>query len=453
MFLNFYQLREQPFGVTPDPRYLYFSPAHREALASLYYGIEMGRGFLALIAQPGMGKTTLLFQLLERLKGSDHTAFLFQTQCNSRELLRSVLDALGLGNHGHDFVLMHAQLNEFLFRDALAGRRVVLVIDEAQNLSDSALETVRLLSDFEAPNRKLLQIVLAGHPELAQRLSSPGLGQLRQRIAVLKGLAALPAAETARYINHRLQVAKYHGPELFTPAALALIAERSQGIPRSINNICFNALSLGCAMGRKKIGSEIVLEAAADLSLESILPQPPAVRSSKPAIPAMPQPSGSPATAARLKGRPFQIAAFAAVIASLMIYVGEHNKARLAAPSPPIPQVSLNTEGASDSEIASSPLPPGVPLGVSRNTFGRTDPSEDSSASFTYVVQPHDTLRSLCMRFIGRYDDSVLAEIRKLNQGLTDPNHLEVGLEVRLPSTPPIQGNATSNGEQLRNPN
>jgi general secretion pathway protein A len=452
MFLDFYQLREQPFGVTPDPRYLYFSPAHREALASLFYGIEMGRGFLALIAQPGMGKTTLLFQLLERLKGSDHTAFLFQTQCDSRELLRSVLDALGLGNHGHDFVLMHAQLNELLFRDALAGRRVVLIIDEAQNLSDSALETVRLLSDFEAPDRKLLQIVLAGHPELAQRLSCPGLGQLRQRIAVLKGLAALPAAETARYIHHRLQVARYNGPELFTPAALALIAGRSQGIPRNINNICFNALSLGCAMKCKKIGPEIVLEAAGDLSLDSIVQPPQSVRSIKPALPAMPQPSGSPTRAARLRGRPFQIAAFAAVIGCLMIYFGQHNKARLAASSPPIQQVTLSTGGPSDSEASSSPLSPDEPLGVSRNMSVQTDTSEDSSASFTYVVQPKDTLRSLCMRFMGRYDDSVLAQIGKLNQDLTDPNHIVVGQQVRLPSTPPIEDSATPNGEKLRTP-
>jgi general secretion pathway protein A len=454
MFLDFYQLREQPFGVTPDPRYLYFSPAHREALASLFYGIETGRGFLALIAQPGMGKTTLLFQLLERLKGSDdHTAFLFQTQCDSRELLRSVLDALGLCSLGHDFVLMHAQLNEFLFRDALAGRRVVLVIDEAQNLSDSALETVRLLSDFEAPNRKLLQIVLAGHPELAQRLSCPGLGQLRQRIAVLKSLAPLPASEVVRYIYHRLQAANYNGPELFTSAALALIAERSQGIPRNINNICFNALSLGCAMGHKKIGSEIVLEAAADLSLDSILQQPQPARPIKPALPAMPQPSGSPAWTARLQGRPFQFAACAAVIGGLMIYFGEHNKARLAAPSPPINQVTLSTEAPSGKENPSLPLTPDKPLGVSRDTSAQPDTSADSSSSFTYVVQPHDTLRSLCMRFMGRYDDSVFSQIWKLNQDLTDPNHILVGQQVRFPSTPPIQRNATPSGEELRSSN
>ena len=149
MFLDFYHLREQPFGVTPDPRYLYLSRTHREALASLFYGVEMGRGFLALIAQPGMGKTTVLFRLLERLRKSTYTAFLFQTQCDSQEFLRSLVADMGIDSQGHDLVQMREELNEALIRLKRADRRFVLVIDEAQNLEDSVLETVRLLSDFE----------------------------------------------------------------------------------------------------------------------------------------------------------------------------------------------------------------------------------------------------------------------------------------------------------------
>src|SRR2546423_4106326 len=236
MFLDFFKLREQPFGVSPDPKYLYFSPGHREALASLFYGIETGRGFLALIAEPGMGKTSLLFQLLERLKGSICSAFLFQTQCDSRELLRYLLEGLGLDSRDTDLVQLHARLNRFLLDEASAGRRVVVFIDEAQNLSDAALETVRLLSNFEAADRKLFQIVLSGQPELARRLKNPRLAQLSQRIAVLTGLKRLPAAETFSYIRHRLEVAGHDGPEIFTPSAIEFIAQRSQGIPRNINN-------------------------------------------------------------------------------------------------------------------------------------------------------------------------------------------------------------------------
>ena len=181
MFLEYWKLREQPFGVTPDPKYLYFSAGHREALASVFCGIEMGRGFLSLIARPGMGKTTLIFQLLRRWKGHVQSAFLFQTQCSSRELIRYLLDDLGLNSAGDDIVRMHADLNDFLIREAKAGKRVVVFIDEAQNLPNEVLETVRLLSNFEASDKKLLQIVLAGQPELAQRLSRPGLAQLRRR--------------------------------------------------------------------------------------------------------------------------------------------------------------------------------------------------------------------------------------------------------------------------------
>src|SRR5260370_42491837 len=168
---------------------------------------------------------------------------------------------------------MHSELNEFLFRETLAGRPVVIFIDEAQNLTETVLETVRLLSDFESAEKKLLQIVLAGQPELAQRLSRPGMAQLRQRIAIQARLDALPAAEVVRYISHRLQVAGYRGTELFTPGALGLIAERSRGIPRLINNLCFNALSLGCATQQKQITSEVIRHAALDLSLEPHTPK------------------------------------------------------------------------------------------------------------------------------------------------------------------------------------
>ena len=167
MFLNYYGLREQPFGVTPDPRFLYLSPAHREALASLVYGIESGLGFLALIATPGMGKTTLLFHLLEKFRTSARTAFLFPTQCNSREFMRFLLAELGYGSDDQDFVRMHEEFNKRLLQEARAGNRFIVVIDEAQNLEPSVLETVRLLSDFETPRAKLMHIILAGQPELS----------------------------------------------------------------------------------------------------------------------------------------------------------------------------------------------------------------------------------------------------------------------------------------------
>jgi general secretion pathway protein A len=267
MFLDFFGLREQPFGVTPDPRYLYLGPAHREALASLYYGIEANRGFLSLIARPGMGKTTLLFHLLAKFDRTARTAFLFQTQCSSREFMRFLLAEIGIETESQDFVRMHEQFNRCLVQEARAGKRFIVVIDEAQNLDASVLETVRLLSDFETPQAKLLQIVLVGQPGLADKLASPALTQLRQRITSVSGLSPLTTEEVGRFIEHRLQVAGYRGPTLFLPEAQELISQVSEGIPRQINNYCFHSLSLACAMRKKTVDAAMVREVTHDLDI------------------------------------------------------------------------------------------------------------------------------------------------------------------------------------------
>jgi general secretion pathway protein A len=270
MFQEFYGLKEQPFGVAPDPRFLYLSPAHREALSSLFLGVNSGRGFLALIAKPGMGKTTLLFQLLAKLRSSARTAFLFQTQCTSREFMRLLLMELGLMSQGEDLVTMHEKFNRCLLEAAQAGRRFIVVIDEAQNLEPSVLETVRLLSNFETPQAKLLQIILAGQPELADKLARPALRQLRQRVSLVSRMRPLPPEEVERYIEHRLRTAGYKGALMFTPEAQKMIAEASEGIPRCINNLCFNSLCLGCAAQEHTIGPDIIREATADLDLTEL---------------------------------------------------------------------------------------------------------------------------------------------------------------------------------------
>ena len=270
MYEKYFGLREQPFGVTPDPRFLYLSAAHREALASLYYGIEANRGFLGLVAKPGMGKTTILFHLLEKFRSSARTAFLFQTQCTSREFMRFLLAEFGYESDGHDFVRMHEEFNRRLLQEARAGNRFIVVIDEAQNLEPSVLETVRLLSDFETPRAKLMHIVLAGQPELADKLASPGLSQLRQRVSIVHGLVPLSAGEIKNYIEHRLRIAGYEGEPLFTPEVYDDIARFTEGIPRNINNFCFNALSLTCALQKKVVDFDVVREVISDLDISRL---------------------------------------------------------------------------------------------------------------------------------------------------------------------------------------
>lgn len=448
MFLDFYRLREQPFGVTPDPRFLYFSPGHREALASLFYGIETGRGFLSLVAEPGMGKTTLLFQLLKRWKGYVHSAFLFQTQCDSRELLRYLMEDLGLDSQDRDIVRMHADLNDFLFRETKAGKRVVLFIDESQNLSDSVLETVRLLSDFEAPDRKLLQIVLAGQPELEERLTRPGLTQLGQRVAVRARLEPLPRAEAIRYMNHRLRVAGYQGAELFTPEAAVAIAERSRGIPRMINHLCFNALSLGCAMRSRQIGPEIIREAAGDLSLDSRPAKPQATSARSASVPAQRQVARTPTSSfpsaplsSWMKGllshqRVLQTSLLALLLLGLAIYLGTRAGAGTFQKENPS-EISSPYAPASTGQKNISQAPVTTAYDESEPTESRqSDRRQDSSNVFTYVVQPNDTLRALCLSLVGRYDETVQKQIRRLNPSLKDLTNLKPGQEIRLPLGP-----------------
>jgi general secretion pathway protein A len=286
MFLEFYGLQEQPFGVTPDPRFFFLSQSHREALASLYYSIEAKRGFSALVAEPGMGKTSIIFRVMESLKSTMRTAFLFQTQgTDSRSFLRSILNDAGIPcDNEEDVSLMRELLNEVLLEEASAGRRFVLFVDEAQNLEGEVLESVRLLSNFETPTAKLMHIVLAGQPALSEKLARPEMVQLKQRVASMLQLFAFSLRETTNYVQHRLQVAGYKGSSLFTSQSMELITRYSEGIPRNINSICFQALSLGFANGARTIDVEIVREVLADLKIKTGDPQ------SLPSLPQWPIP-------------------------------------------------------------------------------------------------------------------------------------------------------------------
>jgi type II secretory pathway predicted ATPase ExeA/uncharacterized protein involved in exopolysaccharide biosynthesis len=266
--LDYYQLREQPFGVTPDSRYLFLNATHREALAALLYGLDTRCGLLALIAEPGLGKTTLLFQTLSQLREKAVTAFLLQTVSTPMDLLQSLLAALGIQERPGSLIHLQLRLKEVLMEQSRRGKRVVVVIDEAQTLDNSVLELAHTLSSFETSGKKLVQIILAGQPQLAEEIASPGLEQLRQRVSIFARLQPFTREDTELYIDHRLRTAGYSSETpLFTPDALALITEYSEGIPRSINNLCFNALPLGCALRLKPIDRGVVDEVIAGLDV------------------------------------------------------------------------------------------------------------------------------------------------------------------------------------------
>jgi general secretion pathway protein A len=475
MFRDFYQMHEEPFGVTPDHRFLYLGESHREALASLFYGIESDRGFMVLIAHPGFGKTTLIHQLLDKLQPDARTVFLFQTQCNSRELIQYLLNDLGVDVNGMETVTMHNKLSEILAQERLAGRRFILIVDEAQNLDPSVLETIRLLSNFETSRTKLLQILLVGQPQLAAKLASPALKQLQQRISVFAKLQPFDAEETARYIAHRLKVAGYTGGELFTTGAMDILKDRSQGIPRNINRLCFSALSLGCAMGRKKIDAEMMREVVADLEMESIETEAQIRPFSAPRPSSLMLTSGSPVISypAQSNSRHRRWAmAVTSVAASLLLAFGLLSYSHgtigrfLPAKTPASPtganatpasrksaQVSAHaTAAAVPSPAVPSPgekslnAPPVTPVAPSAPGAPVHDPAGDDHGTVKVVVRSGETLKQIALRTLGQDDSKLLKQIQQLNPRMTNPDHIEADQEIRLPqiskasNTPPVVG-------------
>jgi general secretion pathway protein A len=462
MVLNFYKLAEQPFGVTPDPRYLYLSPTHREALASALYGITVGRGFTALIAKPGMGKTTLLFHLLQKLQGSARTVFLFQTQSSPRDLLHSVLTDLGIEDDGGDIVQMQSKMNEALLHQSSLGKRFVVVIDEAQNLDESVLEVVRMLSNFETPREKLMQIVLAGQPELAKKLASPRLEQLRQRVSIVARLMPFDPAETRLYIEHRLRVAGYESPKpLFTDRAFAMIAKHAGGIPRNINNICFNAMSIGCVRKQETMDRDVIKEVLADLDLAPLFedaPSAPAPRAS-----ATPSAFVERTSPTALASWPVKAAIAAAIViagalswpsirANWSAKASNDGNAPVTAKVGPVSSSAPNVAPGSPATPATivssaSPVADSTPAAITKDTPVVTSPEsgkesrtvsskfdvDDPRDTRLIPVAENDTLYSISMANYGRYDQQIVDRIRLMNPWLHDPDHIQTGQKLRIP--------------------
>jgi general secretion pathway protein A len=472
--LEYYKLKEQPFGVTPDSRYLFLTSTQKDALSSVIYGIESGCGFVALIARPGLGKTTLLFQTLDILRERARLVFLFQTISTPVDLLRALLSGLGAPDMRASLVEMQIRLKNLLAEQYSAGKRVVLVIDEAQNLDDSVLELVRMLSNFETASDKLIQIVLAGQPQLAENIGSPELVQLRQRVSIFARLNPFTAEETALYIAHRLRVAGYASDTpLFTKDALALITQASEGIPRNINNLCFNALSLGAALEQKPIDREIIRQVTADLDIGQLRPrfshpQPTQARVTLKAVPTF---SSSRSASASAKWLP-KVAVAAVVLLAVGVALLAARQWAVqpaaaqpsavayvpAAPAPTAPEapVSMASEPPLSATVdtptpvpSTEPaprvaLPAGQPPAVQADTtaslalprsstlFSERTPQWTDSADLVNVT-PGQTLLGICAEKFGNCTAQILRQIQQLNPNLSDPDHIETGQQLRIP--------------------
>ena len=292
MYERFYQLRERPFALSPDPEYLYPSRVHQEALDYLRYGLESQAGFIVITGEIGSGKTTLLQALLRNLDNQTTVGRIVNTMLDPRELLESIMIDFGLDPGGRSKPLLVRDLSQYLVDQRVAGRLVLLVIDEAQNLGLGALEELRMLSNLETEKSKLLQIVLVGQPNLREKLGAPELEQLRQRITVSYHLPPLDAEETFNYINHRLRHAALGVPLTFPRAATDLIHARSGGVPRVINVICDAALVFGYAEERRQFDARVILEVLDELESTGVLPSaasmPAALRHETPGLAAVP---------------------------------------------------------------------------------------------------------------------------------------------------------------------
>jgi general secretion pathway protein A len=271
LYTRHFGLNEPPFNITPDPSFLYLSASHREGLAQLLYGINARRGFIVLTGEVGTGKTTLIQTLLNQLAEGTQTALIFSAITSPLDLLRYVceefklVEPMGDSRDAHDYIFV---LNEFLLDKYRARENAALIIDEAQNLSAEVLESIRLLSNFETTKDKLLQILLVGQPELTERLNSPELRQLKQRVTLRHHLRPLSLSECHEYIVNRVKQAG-STERIFLPKAVEAVHRYSGGIPRLINVICDNALVNTYALDRMEVDPLVIQEVAGDLFLTS----------------------------------------------------------------------------------------------------------------------------------------------------------------------------------------
>lgn len=497
MYSSFYGFSERPFDVTPDPRFLYSSRAHREALASLIYGIRERRGFIAVLGEAGTGKTTVLRSLLDHLGEDVKVAYIFNTDLTFEEMLHMVLMDLGLADEKERLTKAEAihRLNDLAIQQLARGGNLVLIVDEAQDLDRNCLENLRLLSNLETSRNKLIQIILSGQPELEEKLNQADLRQLSQRINLRRRIPPLDEKETHEYIDHRLKVAQYDGPSFFTKEAEKLIWLYSGGIPRMINTVCDNALLIGYAIKTRKIGDDTVQEVIDDLTENPFSP----VSGDKPDLEA----DGAPVRQAT-SGRPrFRSAPLFFGIACLSLLIGfglgilvrqlkgdlplpSQNKVRVAIPmvkvhapnpvavprQPSSVQVKTAPSGAPvkvaaentlpDAPDASTPaaeemdssVPPKQPapplirheaetqVNAPTGIEADSKPIPKSSVKKSSVIRTRkgDTLFRIIISHYGTYDKTIEGKVLAANPEIMSPSRIYPGQRITMPDIPQQAG-------------
>jgi len=406
VYENFYRLKRAPFHITPDPEFLYLSPTHKEALASIIYGVEKRKGFIVIVGEVGLGKTTIVRSYLERVDQKLLLIiYLFNPNVPFSALLDTIDQAAGLDVRQDNIAARVQHLHNVLIEEYRKGCNVVLVVDEAQNMPVKTLENLRMLSNLETSKDKLIQIVLVGQPEFGRMLDRNELRQLKQRIAVRATLAPLSATESLAYIQYRLEKAGAESTDIFTRGALRRIVKHARGIPRILNILCDNALITGFGYEQKPVSAAIAREVIADFEGKS----------------------GS-----RLWK--WGVAALAAllVVGGLFFL------------APPIYQAPRGPEPRS---AAPSALPAPITQAPAE---AKAAPRPTRTVVATRVVKPGDNLHRLAVEVYGFSGKKVVDAIVRSNPGLKNPNVLPVGTRLRFPEIADNQ--AAANGKAENRP-
>jgi general secretion pathway protein A len=428
VYTGHFGLREAPFRATPDPRFFYGNPVYREAYAALLYGVVARKGFIALTGEVGTGKTTLLRRLMDELGPPVRFVLFYNTTSTFDETIEFICAELGLAVGGLSRVQRLQRLNDLLIAEAAQGGNVVLLLDEAQNLGPSVLENLRLISNLETATAKLLQIVLAGQPELDVKLRAPALRQVAQRIAVRARLTPLDDGEVGRFIEYRLRLCGGTRPDLFTGNAIRRIVAYSRGVPRVINILCDSTLLAAYGAGLRRVSGRMVDEVAADLRLSDR--DAPARR--RPPVPA--GPAGRPAPRARA-------AQWAA--ASLLACILAGTALALVPGSPlamaPGSVLASRAAGAGVPDPVPRPAvvrPASPPAADERPHRAEPFPEGPRDGRLT-VVDGGGNVSELVARRYGRHYLLGLDLVKDLNPHVADLDHVSAGEALWLPPLTP----------------
>jgi general secretion pathway protein A len=463
MYCDFFNFKEKPFTMTPDPRFLFMTDSHREAIASMVYGISERMGFILISGEVGTGKTTILHYLRKILDPQVNVVYICQTQITFEDILKEILMQLKLPVGDDSIPIMSRQLNFYLQKSIDQGENVVLLIDEAQHLSKEVLEGLRMLSNMETSEAKLLQIVLVGQPEIERKLNSEDLRQLKQRMGIRRKLRTVTEEEARQYIEHRLNKVGSASSAVFTPEAVDLICKNSEGILRNVNVLCDNSFLIAYGLGKRMADGAVVREVLGDMGITPS-GEPP-MEPARPHPPAVPRPRPVPQAASEVflmaheaKGGPAHRGLFPRALYLLLGAIGLLvafflGAGYFAGPSPtPVKKFSVNPPGTAEKaspagpemKVEPSAVVPSSPTPVEKPSPESRRPEPVSSlpkAAADVVSAPGkiievtlgDTLFSICQQYYDRANMTLVDHILGFNPEIGNMDLIKVSQKIKIP--------------------